>query len=173
VFKEFIDILEKDLRRVSEQSFIFEDISSEYKNKMIQIFKKAVHDELESVVLYKYLSEIIEHPVSDELQDHSEEEFSHFNKLIKYASTHGIIEYIDVNLSFSPVPSITTEDAVNKTQELETIAISDYKQASEIADEEGDTETKMFFIDLMKEEMEHYDDIQQMFSTEEYGVRNF
>ncbi len=156
MFKEFVNIVESDLRRVSGQSFLFEEINQDYKEQMIQIFKKALKDEMEAVIFYKFQSEkYYKNEIDEILRDISQEEFQHFNELVSYASSHGILEFLnDYKVELLPLTNITQD-----VLKLETEAINDYKNASEVANAVGDTETRMFFEELMKDETIHYDKI--------------
>lgn len=163
MYKEFIETLEKDLRRESNLSFIFEDINLEYETKMIEIFNKSIQDEIYSALVYSIFAEKIigsgANYIKKELQEHSTDEFNHYNKLIKYAGSHGLINKIQFTVPvISDLPEYKDE-IVQYVQDLEIKAARDYKEYSKIADKEGDTETRMFFETLMQEELKHYDDI--------------
>lgn len=166
VFDIFVKDLEKDLRRASNQSFLFEEISTSYEKEMINLFNKFIRDELETTINYKIMAESVSgdaNIIKKELQEHAYDEFEHFNKLVNYASNHGILHHLEfeVRKVFTSPGELPTETKgiVQFTQDLEKAAAKDYKDAAECADDEGDTETKLFFEELMKEELKHYDDI--------------
>ena len=99
MFKVFVKDLEKDLRRESNQTFLFEEINSEYEQQMIIIFNKLIRDELEASINYKIMAESIigagANAIKTELQAHAYDEFEHFNKLVSYASNHGILSSLE------------------------------------------------------------------------------
>ncbi|MCD6435238.1 MAG: ferritin-like domain-containing protein [Clostridiales bacterium] len=176
MFDVFVKDLEKDLRRVSNQSFLFEEINPSYEREMINLFNKFTRDELETSINYKIMSESIvgegANAIKKELQEHAYDEYQHFNKLIEYASNHGILQHLEfeVRKTFTTPEALPTDvkGIVEFTQSLEKEAAKDYKEAAELADEEGDTETKLFFEELMKEELKHYDDISNLHKSQ-YG----
>ncbi len=169
MFEVFVKDLEKDLRRVSNQSFLFEEINPSYETEMINIFNKSIRDELETSINYKIMSEDISGPdtlIKKELQEHAYDEYQHFNKLIEYASNHGILQHLE----FEVRKVFTSPEALPKdingivqfVQDLKKDAAKNYKDVAEIADDEGDTETKLFFEELMKEELRHHDEISNL-----------
>lgn len=178
MFDVFIDVLEKDLRRESGGTFIFEEISQDYESEMIEIFNIAIRDEIESSIMYKIMAEQLVGPgvnsIKKELEEHSKDEFEHFNKLITYASNHGLLNKLkyEIRQEFVNSESLpTTKDAIVQfTQDLERDAAKLYKNSAERADDEGDTETRIFFEELMKEELGHFDDISSL-DKSQYGRR--
>ena len=172
-FNKVINVLESNLRRASEQSFLFEEISTSYKSEMIDIFNKAIKDELHAAGLYQLIAGKIQDSFKarDEIQQHGIEEYEHFTQLVKYATNHGIIESLNLTLSLDTenMPS-SVSDIIAYTQELETQAFTDYKNAAQLADEVGDSETRMFFEELMKDELRHFDDLGDLDAR---YVRNF
>jgi len=159
MYKEFIKNLEKDLRRETNESYIFEEINQEYETKMIQIFNKAIQDEIQAAVSYKILAENIDNfHIKKEIQEHADEEYKHYSELIEYAANHNILN----KLTYTPrVESLPTDEAqiIDYIQELETEAYKLYKESADIANQEGDTETRLFFEELMRDEMKHFDDL--------------
>jgi rubrerythrin len=160
MFNEFLKDLEIDLRRESNQTFLFEEINVDYKNQMIQIFNKAIKDELEAMLFYRFMSEkFYENEIDEKLKDISNEEHQHFTEIVAYASNHGILKDIDfsVNILHNFNNVNTLKELLDIVLLLEQQAFSDYKKASEIAEAQGDIESKIFFEELMKDEMHHYD----------------
>ena len=163
MFSNFLDHLEIDLRTDSNQSFLFEDITEDYKHLMVQVFNKAIKDELQASTWYKILSERAQQPALVQyLNDHSQEEHDHFKQLITYASNHAILEYLELDFTLS-MPEV--RDITAFTQGLEIQAAEDYKKIASQAKAVGDTETKLFFEEMMKDELRHYDEIAVLTST--------
>ena len=152
---------------------INETYTPEYEAQMVQIFNKAVRDELEASISYKIMAEQIQGPgineIKEELEEHAKEEFQHFQEFIAYAASHTILNKITFEIRPNYVnPSTLPTDVsgiVQFTQDLETEAYNDYKRASMLARENFDTETEMFFIEKMKDEMRHFDDISALDKT--------
>lgn len=167
MFGKIIEGLESDLRRVSNQSFLFEEVSKSYQEEMIVLFNKFIRDELEASINYKIMSESVTgagvNIIKKELAEHAMDEYNHFNALVEYASNHGIMQYLEFEVRKGLIVpgNLPTEidGIVQFVQTLETDAAKDYKEAAEIADDEGDTETRLFFEGLMSDELKHYDDI--------------
>ncbi len=158
MFSDFISLLERDLRRESNKKFLFEEISLDYKFKMIQIFNKAIKSEIQSAVIYKLLAEkIVGYDRLKELfEQHSREEFAHFSKIVTYASTHGILGeiFFEEPTNLQALPNLK-EEILSFIQQLEEESIRDYINAANEADKEGDTETRIFFDGLFSEEVIH------------------
>jgi len=75
-----------------------EEYSPEYEAMMIQVFNKAVRDELEASISYKIMAEQIQGPgineIKEELEKHGKEEFEHFQEFIAYASNHSFFRLV-------------------------------------------------------------------------------
>ena len=150
-----------------------EAYTPEYEAQMVQIFNKAVRDELEASISYKIMAEQIQGPgineIREELEEHAKEEFQHFQEFIAFAASHSMLNQIKFEIRTDYVnPSTLPTDVsgiVQFTQDLETEAYNDYKRAAMLAKENLDPETKMFFIEKMKDEMRHFDDISALDKT--------
>ena len=153
-----------------KEFIISESYNPSYEEVMIGIFNKALRDELEASINYKIMAEQIVGPginaIKQELLDHSKEEFEHFNQFVSYASDHDFLERVEFSIRtemVNPKDLPTNVDGIVEfTQNLEMDAYNDYKNAAVIAEEEGDMETRMFFEELMKDEMGHYDDVSNL-----------
>ncbi len=170
MFNEFITDLEKDLRRESNNSFIFEEINETYENEMINIFNSLIRDELEASINYRILAQkITDAPIQSQLIEHSKEEFTHYGLLVEYAANHGILNNLEFQVRKEQTNPAQLPDVlfgvVEFVQNLETTAAENYKLAAKRADEEGDTETRLFFEKLMQEEFGHYDDIANIYKS--------
>ena len=121
---------------------------------------KALRDELTAASVYIAMAETTtEDGLKEELLQHSKEEFEHYGKLIHYALKHSIVVNYSIDSStMNKVPS-STEEILKIVQGLETAAIVDYKQLALEARNNNDLETEQFFIELMKAEQEHFDDL--------------
>jgi len=180
MFEDFVRTLETDLRRETNDSYIFEEISQDYEAQMVQIFNKAVRDEIEASVGYRVMAESIQGTgvlIKKELSEHSVEEFEHFNQLIIYASNHGFLQKLDYNTrgTFMTPQELPTnlEGIVQFTQDLEKEAYTDYKAAAELANSVGDSETRLFFETLMQEELKHYDHISDHDENSKRSLNDF
>ena len=155
------------LREILEtnRSQVFEAVNQDYKNQMIEIFNKAIRDELSASISYKAMAEKIygagNSKLKEELIQHGNEEHEHFNELITYAASHGILKDLVISIDekvISNAPS-NVKGIINFSQNLELEAIKDYRNASKLAFENGDMETHGFFAELAGDEEGHYDDV--------------
>jgi len=139
-----------------------EPLNLSYEEKLINLFNKVLKDEISASVLYRILANKSSSPkLQEELTKHAEEEYTHFNKLIDYISNHGLLESVNYSLDQEIINNTSCESLVilNIVQELEKIAIEDYKFGALLARDNKDIETESFFLDLMKEEQQHFDDL--------------
>lgn len=152
----------------SSKTFVSKNINEaagDYKSEMISIFNKAIRDELGSAISYKAMAEKISgagnSKLREELAEHGVEEFEHFNELIEYAATHGILNELTIDIDESVIVNAPSDvqGMIDFSQNLETLAISDYTAAAKLAHKNGDFETFEFFRDLSSDEEGHYDDI--------------
>jgi ferritin len=134
-----------------------------YKEFLIEKINKVVVDEITTSMAYTKMAEALEginiNAVAEILHAHADEEHNHFKSIVAYAYNHGVIPILCVNADVvNGIPS-TLEAVILYTQNLEQIAIADYKEMSVVAEENGDSETAEFFKALMLKEMEHFDDM--------------
>jgi len=137
-----------------------------YKEKLIGFIEKVLMDELSASIYYAKASNELtglgSQEVAEELKSHSEEEYEHFNQIMEFASNHGLLTSVNIHLDMSVVnyPELSNANAVmRKVQELEKSAIRDYKCMSMRAMLHKDIETAMFFREIMKDEIEHFNDL--------------
>lgn len=133
-----------------------------YSDIITQIFNKAIVDELSAASVYHAMAaNITDAKLAEELHAHGDEEFKHYKQLLEFALNHGLILCYGIDSKvINNVPK-SKEAILKVVQSLETNAIKDYKESALIAREEKDLETEEFFMDLMKEEMRHFDDLAQ------------
>lgn len=134
-----------------------------YKEFLVAKINKVVVDEITSSMAYTKMAEALEgvniDAVVEILDEHADEEHDHFKSIVAYAYNHDIIPCLGVNADIvNNIPN-TLEAAIMYTQNLEQIAIADYKEMTEVAEENGDIETMEFFKELMLTEMQHFDDL--------------
>lgn len=144
---------------------LFEAQGTDYNKRMIEIFNKAVKDELGAAISYKAMSEKVfgagNNKLREELAQHGVEEYEHFNELIAYAATHGILESLNIDIDESVISDAPADvkGMIKFSQDLELNAVKDYREASAYAFDNGDIETYEFFADLASDEEGHYDDV--------------
>lgn len=144
---------------------LFEAQGADYKKKMVEIFNKAVKDELGASISYKAMSEKVfgagNNKLREELAQHGAEEYEHFNELIAYAATHGILESLNIDIDEAVISGAPSDikGMIKFSQDLELKAVKDYREASAYALENGDIETHEFFADLASDEETHFDDV--------------
>ena len=132
---------------------------------LIAHLSKAVMDELSASIAYKVLAEkVIDAPeLSDELKAHATDEMEHFNKIIELAAARGLCEQIPMVLDpevFADMPSEKFA-VIYKVQQLEKTAINDYAGIVVEARAVSDLEVERLFMELLREEQEHFDDLAQ------------
>ena len=136
---------------------------SDYAKQLIAIFNKAVRDELSACSVYRIIGNKLKGPDTDEIRDHlfehAKEEYGHYTELIDYASKHNFLQDIKVQLDNTVFNANGDNNAlVLSTQNLETKAAQDYRNASILASKNNDIETHEFFTELMKDELKHFDE---------------
>jgi ferritin len=137
-----------------------------YKDELVKFINGALVDELSASISYKSMSEFAtEEKLVKALEEHSAEEYAHFNEILSFALNHDIKPVIAVSADI--VQNYPTEDSkmVDFVQGLEKKAISDYKEISLKARKEGDLETEAFFMELMNDEIAHFDELSAMNNT--------
>lgn len=128
------------------------------------LFQKVMNDEISAVILYQRLAnEMIGQEFDyfrDQMAEHAKDELEHFNDLLEIAANRGINYMVsltpDANLCIN---SETAELLVLRTQELETIAISDYKALIKMCKDLQEFELGKKFKEILEDEGEHFDDV--------------
>jgi len=134
-------------------------------SELIPLLNKALIDELTAAVVYRMLAEkVIDAPtLACELRSHADEEMAHFNDLIAFANNRGMDESLNIVLDDSVLADIPSGKfaVIKKVQELETIAIQDYRNIALKARSTNDLEVENIFMELMMNEIEHFDELAQ------------
>ena len=144
---------------------LFEAVDAEYQKKMVEIFNKAIRDELGASISYKAMAEKVygagNNKLREELIQHGKEEFEHFNELVSYAATHGILSDLILEVDEEVIVNAPSDvkGIIKFSQDLEMEAIKDYRNAAKLAFENKDMETHEFFSELASDEETHYDDV--------------
>lgn len=133
-------------------------------SEFLLLFQKVINDEISAVILYQRLAnELIGQEFDyfrDQMAEHAKDELDHFNDLIEIAANRGIAYQVsltpDANL---PININVAEQLVIRTQELETIAISDYKSLIGMCKELQEFELGKKFKEILEDEGEHFDDV--------------
>jgi len=162
ILKEIIENLNS--KGVNKSKILFEAQDKEYKKRMIDLFNKAVKDELTASISYKSMSEKLfgtgNNKLREELAQHGTEEFVHFNSLLEYASTHGILNLLTLDIDKTVISNAPSDEKgiIKFSQKLQAESIEDYRNASAFSLGKGDLETYEFFAGLASDEERHYDD---------------
>lgn len=139
---------------------------SNYEQTIISLFNKLVTDEISAAIAYQRMANTSSSPkISEEIAKHADEEFGHFKKLIDYAYAHGFGSEITIATTPDVTENIPSDpsEILRIVQELETIAIEDYRQGALQAREAGDIETEEFLSDIMEDEQSHFDDLAKLY----------
>jgi ferritin len=162
--QSFQDILYKELRTTSEiDSDTYSELDkSQYKEKVIGLINKALTDEITAASVYLAMAQVApSENIAKQLEEHAQDEFDHYKKLITFAYAHGFGQSLEFNMEYSNANDIPEEidEILDIVQSLEQEAIQDYKTIALIAREQNDIETEEFFMDLMEDEMSHFDEL--------------
>lgn len=136
---------------------------SDYSKRIVEIFQKAIRDELTASAVYQKASAMLSGPGSDEikehLQEHAKEEYQHYSEFIDYASRHNFLNDLNIILDQNSLnPKGNDYEIVKFTQDLEMIAAQDYKNAADFCFKHNDTETYEFFKEKLADEIRHFDE---------------
>ena len=135
----------------------------DYKQEVTTKFNKFIHDELNASIVYFKMAEGLEginqEEIAEQLREHGNDEFGHYQELIAYAYNHGFTPIIAVDTQLINTAPTELQAVIEFTQKLEEEAISDYTNMAAFAQEHGDIETHHFFKELMQEEIVHFDDL--------------
>jgi rubrerythrin len=156
----FRDIFQKELITTSEiDADTYDTLDKlQYKEKVVGIINKALTDEITAASVYLAMAQITpSENIAKQLEEHAQGEFGHYKKLIEFAYNHNLGELIEFNMDYSGANAIPNDLSI--VQSLEQEAIQDYKTIALIAREQGDIETEEFFMDLMEDEMSHFDEL--------------
>lgn len=136
-----------------------------YEKQMTDLISKNIKDELTAVLIYVKMANSFagtnaQSDVSGHLLEHADDEYGHFKSLVEYAYNHSVGDDVVIDIDLEAVKSAPTDmaGAIAKAQELETGAIASYKAMAKLAFENEDYETHEFAVDIMNDEMGHFDD---------------
>ena len=142
------------------------ELTTGYEIKLKNFIESALKDELSASIMYaKASNELVgigSQEVSEELMNHSKEEYGHFNQLLAFASAHDILKDIKFTIDYSVVDFSgisNSNEVMKKVQELEEKAIRDYEMMAKCAFKNGDLETTSFMREIMSDEIKHFDDL--------------
>ena len=133
----------------------------------IEMFQKAITDELTAVAAYNKMAQSLfigldEQRVAEHLIEHADEEHGHWKELQDFAQRHGFQKKLNFSIInkqiFDNAPEGAIKDALMYHQELEATAIDDYKSLALYGEENDSPEVYEFFNELMHDEMKHFDD---------------
>jgi ferritin len=131
-----------------------------YKDELVKSINKALRDEISASIGYKAMSELAKgDKLTQAMSAHSNEEFAHFGAILSFSLNHGLKVTTEIDTKVVNEYPIDDDKMIPFVQNLETNAIADYKAIALMAREEGDLETESFFIEIMNDEIGHYDEL--------------
>lgn len=135
---------------------IYEEIINEKIGKLMT-------DEISAATMYteaaQYITDV---SLADEIRTHAQEEFNHFKKLLEFATDHSLKTNYDFDRTVIKNIPRDTKSLIKIIQTLEKKAIANYREIALLARENNDLEGEALFLELMREEMKHFDDIAQV-----------
>ena len=141
--------------------------TNEYKDIIKAGVADNINDEITAMVLYYILAERLKgfgtEEAYEEIREHAKQEgCEHFVQLVEYSSIHGILDGIIP--SFTPdlekyADLTDNKEIIKAIQDLETKARQKYLALAKFAEENGDLETKAFFLEIAEDEADHFDDL--------------
>lgn len=133
-----------------------------YQLQLNDILNQLMTDEISASTMYieasGYMTDIT---LSKEILEHGKDEFEHFQKLMNFCINHNLKTNYDFDRTVIKKVPKNKKQILKLIQELEQKAIEDYREASLLARANDDIEAEELFIEIMKEEMEHFDDLAQ------------
>jgi bacterioferritin (cytochrome b1) len=153
------EMIEQIIQRMKEK-FQMNDFC--YPAFVKKSFNKFLRDEISAATSYIRLAQNLkDKEYQEELLEHAKEEFEHYQELIEFAYNHGFGDQLIIVFDNDVVnPSDCSDDTqiLQFVQNLEMKAIKDYKLMACLAMKFKDLETHQFFMELMKDEQDHFDD---------------
>lgn len=134
----------------------------DYRTSIITGLNKVLKDELSAASVYHAMAQTTtDARLAEELSAHGDEEFGHYKLLIEFIYNHSLESEITFGVDTKVINNVqvTKETILSTVQALETKAIEDYKSLALLARDNKDLETEEFFMDLMNDEMGHFDDL--------------
>ena len=119
-------------------------------------------DEISASAMYVeasgYMTNI---PLAKEILEHAQEEYGHFHKLMNFCINHNLKTNYDFDRTVIKKVPKNKKQILKLIQELEQKAIISYKSASLLARANDDLEAEAMFIEIMNDEIKHFDDLAQ------------
>ena len=135
----------------------------EYKKIIEEKINMLMTDELSASSMYIEASQYITNlELAEEIKIHGQEEFEHFQLLMEYAISHNLKIKYDLDRKVTKSVPLNNNSLIRLIQTLEKKAIANYREVALLARQNNDLESEEFFMDLMKKEMEHFDDVAQV-----------
>jgi len=135
----------------------------DYKEIINEKIGKLMTDEISAATMYLEAAEHLTNlELAAEMRIHAQEEFEHFGLLMGYAVSHGLKTNYDFDRSVIKNVPLNNNSLIRLIQTLEKKAIANYREIALLARENNDLESEEFFMNLMKKEMEHFDDVAQV-----------
>lgn len=143
------------------KSFISEEVET---HSFVSLFQKVINDEISATILYLRLANELDGAINDyfrdQMEEHAEDEYGHFKDLIDIASNRGIPFTVQLTSDANIAIDIENSEAlIALTQELETIAIDDYKKLIGMASNMKEFDMHRKFREILNDEAEHFDDV--------------
>jgi len=137
-------------------------VGIKYQLKLNEMLGKLLTNEISASSMYVeasgYITDIT---LSKEILTHAEEEFGHFQKLMKFCINHGLKTNYDFDRTVIKKVPKNKKQIIKLIQNLEQQAIQDYKEATIFARQNNDIEAEALFTEIMNDEIEHFDDLAQ------------
>lgn len=134
-----------------------------YEEMINEKIGKLMTDEISAATMYAEAAQYItDASLSDEVRTHGQEEFDHFKKLMDFATNNNLKTNYDFDRAVIKNIPRDTKSLIKIIQSLEKKAITNYREIALLARENNDLEGETLFLELMKVEMEHFDDIAQV-----------
>ena len=139
----------------------------EYQEIINHKIGKLMTDEISAASMYMEAAQYIKDlELAEEIRKHAQEEFDHFKLLLEFAVTHSLKTNYDFDRAVIKNVPMNPQSVIRLIQTLEKKAIANYREIALLARENNDLESEQFFLDLMKAEMGHFDEVAQI--TGEY-----
>lgn len=132
--------------------------------EFLSTFRKVINDEITATVLYLRLANELDGAGNDyfrdQMEEHAEDEYGHFKDLLEIAANRGISFSVNFTPDANkPIDITNSKELIDLTQELETIAIEDYRKLATICGELKEYDLQRTFKEILSDEAEHFDDV--------------
>jgi len=134
-----------------------------YEEILNEKISKLMTDEISAAAMYieaaQYINDVA---LADEIRTHAKEEYTHFGQLMDFATQHNLKTNYDFDRTVIKNVPKNTKSLVHIIQTLEKKAIANYREIALLARQNNDLEGETLFLELMRKEMEHFDDVAQV-----------